>query len=201
MLLSHRERERLADGASHDFFRRWRRPTMKTGGRLRTGVGELSVESVENVGEDDLTDRDAQAAGFAEASELVAALAAHPGNLYRILLRLAGPDARVLLRTKAALDTAEVAELERRLSKWDAASAHGGWTLPTLRAIAEQPGRRAADLAADLGLERLWFKTQVRKLKELGLTESLEIGYRLSPRGQALLANLNARAENEKARS
>jgi len=28
----------------------------------------------------------------------------------------------------------------------------------------------------------------VRKLKELGLTESLERGYRLSPRGRAVLA-------------
>ena len=27
----------------------------------------------------------------------------------------------------------------------------------------------------------------MRKLKALGLTESLEIGYRISPRGQALL--------------
>jgi hypothetical protein len=31
------------------------------------------------------------------------------------------------------------------------------------------------------------FKRDVRKLKELGLTESLEVGYRLSPRGAALL--------------
>jgi len=30
----------------------------------------------------------------------------------------------------------------------------------------------------------------VRKLKELGLTESLEVGYRLSPRGRALLERL-----------
>ena len=29
------------------------------------------------------------------------------------------------------------------------------------------------------------FKRNVRKLKELGLTESLEVGYRLSPRGEA----------------
>ena len=29
------------------------------------------------------------------------------------------------------------------------------------------------------------FKADVRKLKELGLTESLRIGYRLSPRGRA----------------
>jgi hypothetical protein len=31
------------------------------------------------------------------------------------------------------------------------------------------------------------FKRDVRRLKELGLTESLEVGYRLSPRGRAFL--------------
>ncbi len=35
--------------------------------------------------------------------------------------------------------------------------------------------------------ETAWFKTNVRKLKALGLTESLEVGYRLSPRGRAFL--------------
>jgi biotin operon repressor len=49
---------------------------------------------------------------------------------------------------------------------------------------------RAADLAAGLGRERAAFKADVRKLKELGLTESLEVGYRLSPRGRALLGRL-----------
>jgi hypothetical protein len=37
-------------------------------------------------------------------------------------------------------------------------------------------------------MERLPFKANVRKLKALGLTESLDVGYRLSPRGEALLA-------------
>ena len=36
-------------------------------------------------------------------------------------------------------------------------------------------------------MERLAFKSDVRKLKALGLTESLGTGYRLSPRGQAWL--------------
>jgi ribosomal protein S19E (S16A) len=45
-------------------------------------------------------------------------------------------------------------------------------------------------VAPDPGRERHPFKTDVRKLKELGLTESLEVGYRLSPRGQALLERL-----------
>jgi hypothetical protein len=48
----------------------------------------------------------------------------------------------------------------------------------------------AATLAEELGQEKLVFKRNVRKLKELGLTESLEIGYRLSARGRALLKRL-----------
>lgn len=38
-----------------------------------------------------------------------------------------------------------------------------------------------------LGVDKEWFKLNVRKLKNLGLTESLETGYRISPRGRALL--------------
>ena len=49
---------------------------------------------------------------------------------------------------------------------------------------------RAAELAAGAGVETLKFKQDVRKLKELGLTESLDVGYRLSPRGEAVLEKL-----------
>jgi len=59
--------------------------------------------------------------------------------------------------------------------------------------VAEHPARRAPELAALVGRETAAFKLDVRKLKELGLTESLEVGYRLSPRGEALLAHLSAR--------
>ena len=61
------------------------------------------------------------------------------------------------------------------------------WTREALALIEANPARRAPDLAAELGRETAPFKRDVRKLKELGLTESLEIGYRLSPRGAALL--------------
>jgi len=53
-----------------------------------------------------------------------------------------------------------------------------------------QPGVVSTVLAEQLGLDRPSFKLNVRKLKALGLTESLEVGYRLSPRGSALLAAL-----------
>jgi hypothetical protein len=41
-----------------------------------------------------------------------------------------------------------------------------------------------------MGFDRPVFKINIRKLKESGLTESLEVGYRLSPRGERLLAHL-----------
>jgi hypothetical protein len=50
------------------------------------------------------------------------------------------------------------------------------------------PSGDAADLADSLDREMQPFKIDVRKLKNLGLTESLDIGYRLSPRGRAYLA-------------
>ena len=68
-----------------------------------------------------------------------------------------------------------------------AASRHGPWTRAALTIISERPAVRAPDLAAELGLETVVFKRNVRKLKERGLTESLDVGYRIAPRGQALL--------------
>ena len=63
----------------------------------------------------------------------------------------------------------------------------GTWTAEALQLLSDQPGVRAGDLAADLGMDKARFKTNVRKLKGLGLTESLKVGYRLSPRGRAVL--------------
>jgi hypothetical protein len=79
-------------------------------------------------------------------------------------------------------------EIRARLDRLDRASTHGPWTWVTLRLIAEQPGVVSTTLAAQVDRERFAFKADVRKLKALGLTESLEVGYRLSPIGTALLS-------------
>jgi predicted transcriptional regulator len=110
-----------------------------------------------------------------------------PAPIWRIGLRFAGADPRVALRTRSELGADERAALLDRLDRYDAASRHGPWTREVLALIRDHPGRRAPDLARGLGRETQSFKRDVRKLKELGLTESLEIGYRLSPRGAALL--------------
>jgi ribosomal protein S19E (S16A) len=53
--------------------------------------------------------------------------------------------------------------------------------------IADQPGIVSHKLARQVSADVPRFKRRVRQLKELGLTESLEVGYRLSPRGRAVL--------------
>jgi biotin operon repressor len=70
----------------------------------------------------------------------------------------------------------------------DAASKRGPWTRQVLEAIAERPAVSSALLAPDLNWERADFKLHVRRLKALGLTISLDVGYRISPRGAAYLA-------------
>jgi hypothetical protein len=172
---------RIGTGEVTLAFRRWRRPTVKAGGTLRTRVGVLAIDSVELVDEEDVTDEDARRAGAVNRQALLAG----KGPLYRIEFRLAGPDPRIALRERSDISPAERAEIDARLARLDAASRHGPWTAAVLGLIADRPATRAPDLAASLGRETAPFKADVRKLKELGLTESLEVGYRLSPRGRA----------------
>jgi hypothetical protein len=175
----------IAAGEVTVAFRRWKRPMVRAGGSQHTAVGMLAFDAVERV--DDITPEDARRAGFRDPADAWAMLRGREGDLYRIALRFAGPDPRVALREDAELTAADRAGIAARLRRLDRASSHGPWTEATLRAISGSPGTRAADLAEQLGRERLPFKADVRKLKALGLTESLEVGYRLSPRGRAFL--------------
>jgi hypothetical protein len=144
---------------------------------------------VEIVGEDHVNDADARRAGYADLAELRKELGPPAADraLYRVEFHLAGPDPRDELRADDVLSPDDVAELRKRLDRLDRAAAKP-WTDATLRAIGEQPAVVSTTLAEQLGIERPAFKLNVRKLKALGLTESLEVGYRLSPRGAAFLA-------------
>lgn len=168
-------------------FRRWLRPRVRAGGTLKTALGVLALEDVERVAESQIQDPDARAAGYPDRLTLLAELGRREGELFRVRVRFAGADPRIALREQAELGPEELAELERRLRRFDASSPAGAWTLAALRLIAARPAVLAARLAGQLGQPTDVFKRNIRKLKELGLTESLEVGYRLSPRGQRLL--------------
>lgn len=195
MLFRRETLEGIVAGRVDLAFRRWVRPQVRAGGVVRTAVGVIAVREVEVVAEADVSEGDARRAGFADRGELFGSLREGEGRaLYRLRLGYAGTDPRAALREEAELTGEELAEIVERLGQLDARSRRGPWTTDVLALVAEHPGVRAADLAAQLGRERLPFKADVRRLKEYGLTESLEVGYRLSPRGVRVLDALRRRA-------
>lgn len=187
MLLNRDVLEGIESGRIESVYRRWESPRIKPGSTRRTPIGVLEVLSIDEVDPRSLTAADAELAGFETVDELLVSAGNRGGTLYRIRLRHVGPDPRVELR-RTLPDEADRADLIERLERLDAASTHGPWTWQTLALIAENPGVRAEELATSVGREKIPFKLDVRKLKELGLTESLTAGYRLSPRGESLLA-------------
>lgn len=191
MLFKESLHPQLRNGDVTIAFRRWKRPTVKAGGTLRTPVGVLSIDSVEIIDREDITDADVARTGFDSREDLVKDLrSGKDRELYRIAFHYQGEDPRIELRRDDDLDADTIAELTDRLDRLDAYSPDFPWTRPVLRMIAEQPDTPSGDLAQQLECEKEWLKRKVRKLKELGLTESRQPGYRLSPRGQALLEAL-----------
>ena len=174
-------------------FRRWRRPSVKTGGTLLTAVGLLHIDEVSPVTLESITNTDARRAGYDSRDDLVTELTGRSdGRLYRIELGALEADPRIALRKERASDS-ELPELIVRLERLDSPSSGVPWTRRMLDLIDAHPARRAGDLCKMASQDKMSFKLNVRKLKTLGLTESLEVGYRLSPRGAALLDELRRR--------
>ena len=155
----------------------------------------VEVESVEVVEPSSVDAAQAREAGYASVGELLADLRGDPAlPVYRIRLRrIDGPDPRDELARAAGLTDADVAAITARLAGMDRSSSRGPWTGAVLVLIADRPGIVSAVLAEAMGWERQDFKLHVRRLKELGLTISLDVGYRLSPRGESYLNYLRTR--------
>jgi len=134
----------------------------------------------------------AREAGYGSVGELLGDLQGDPAlPVYRIRLRrIDEPDPRDELARTAFLTEADVAAITARLARMDRASSRGPWTGAVLALIADQPGVVSTVLAEAISWERQDFKLHVRRLKELGLTLSLDVGYRLSPRGESYLNHL-----------
>lgn len=188
MLLDARTLRGLADGTVTHTYRRWAVVRVRPGSTMRTRVGVVEVTAVDQVTLESVDDADARGAGFRSGTAARAWIERRgEGGLYRVGLRLAGPDPRVALREDDDLDAVAVDAIRARLGRMDRAAPEP-WTRAYLELVAARPAVVARTLAEGLGMERDPFKIRVRRLKELGLTESLDVGYRLSPRGRAYLA-------------
>jgi hypothetical protein len=187
VLLSPATAAGIADGSITLAFRRWDRPRMRPGSTQRTGAGVVRIETVDEVDPGTLTEDDAARAGVRSLADLLRLLDRRNGaHVYRMQVSLAGADPRVALREQAELSDEDRRAIDAQLDRWDAARGTP-WTRRVLALIAERPGVRAPDLAASLDRETLPFKRDVRRLKELGLTRSLAVGYEISHRGRAYL--------------
>lgn len=190
MLLKKQTLEEVSAGSIDLVFRRWKRPTVKSGGTLRTIVGMLHIVSVERITLADITAEDAHRAGYPSKTSLVKSLRGRDGDLYRIQVALGGPDPLVALRTDTNISDTQFEDIAKRLDRYDLVGNNGPWTRQYLEILRDNPHVRAEDLAAAIGLDKPTFKTNVRKLKALGLTISHSPGYELSPRGHVVLSRL-----------
>lgn len=183
--------EGLTSGTITLTFRRWAKPHVKVGGRYRCHpIGVLEVDAIAKITAGRITDADATRAGFA-SRELLRAYLAELGPLdddtevWRVELRHGGDGDRVAIALDDALTPEDVAMIRVRLARMD---ANKPWTRKTLALIGKRPRIAASKLAIELKRVTLELKTDIRKLKKLGLTQSFEVGYEISPRGRAYLA-------------
>jgi len=195
MLIKDDVLEKIKSGEITILFRRWSRPGAKAGGSQMTQGGVVGIDSVEVIAEGDVTDLDAREAGYASAADLLAHLNYRDDDIYRIGVYWAGEDPRKALRESADLGEVELNEVIAKLEKLDKNSKRGAWTQQYLQLIQDMPNTYSGILADYLGISIPDFKPWVRKLKALGLTESLSPGYRLSPRGEKVLAALRQKPD------
>jgi len=183
---------RVAAGELTVTWRLWKRAHVKVGRAYPAAHGAVVIDDVRLVRARDVTDADARDVGLADARSLIDLARSHKRTrvsgdtlLHRVAFHyVPEPPPR-----RPPLSLPEIA---KRLARLDAASRTGPWTLAALRLVEEHRGVVARVLAAEMELPRLEFKARIRKLKALGLTESLPVGYELSPLGQAYLDSLRA---------
>lgn len=187
LLFQKRFHQGLVDGAITLTFRRWKKPHVKPGGRYRVHpIGVVMVDALSTVTDAELTDADARAAGFVSLDEMKQWMHPGPQPLFKVTLHHAGDSDRVEIATDDNLTKEALAELKKRLARLEKG---GPWVKKVMRLIAKHPRTAASKLAKKLKRETQPFKTDVRKLKKLGLTMSFEVGYELSPRGKKFLAS------------
>jgi hypothetical protein len=191
VLLNRDTAEGIANGDITLVLRRWDAPRAKPGGTQRTVAGTIRIDEVsEHPAGYRVTAAQARAAGYPDAKSAQKELDRRPAkHTYVIAVSYLGPDERPELAADDRLSAADVAAISARLARWDTA-AESPWTRSYLEMIWANEAVRAPDLAERVGLDVPRFKRRVRQLKGLGLTISLDVGYRLSPRGKALLCSL-----------
>ena len=178
-------KQAIAGGELTTSFRAWKSPQAKSGGQYNIApYGAIEVDKVRLIKAHQASRAALRRAQLESHQALCEFLRVSPDtSVYQVDFHFLGKNP-VKQIDQTLLDAAELIQLQQRLQRMDKT---GAWTSQVLRLIKKHPGTGARVLAPETGMELAVFKRNVRKLKALGLTISLETGYRLSPRGEQLL--------------
>ena len=193
MLFKYSFHQAIASGAITVTYRAWKSARVKVGNRYRLNAeGVVAVDEVRETAVTEITDAAARASGFASRDALLkhlfpARARAPAATVFEVRFHYL-PDPR----TPVADVSADIAEgalrgLLSRLRNMNSRSHTGPWTGATLALIDANPRVSASRLAPRLGMETAPFKSNVRKLKALGLTFSHDTGYTLTSLGTRVL--------------
>jgi len=183
VLFKTRFHDGIRSGAITETVRAWKRAQAVVGNDYKFGAaGRIRVDSLEVVKVSELSLDDATRSGFDSVEELVGMLRSQTersltrrSNVYRL---------RFHYRGERADSTPELSgdEIRARLTRM------GAWSFELLREVSRHPGVSSAVLAHNLGRDRPKLKADMRKLKRLGLTRSLEVGYELTDVARELIS-------------
>lgn len=166
-------------------FRKWKKPAVKTGSLIKTSIVLVEIKAVSEIDVSEIKIGDAINAGFASLDELLQLLSkTEQGVIYKIHVRYFDEDPRIALRENTNPENTALQGITSKLERLDRYSKQGNWTLEILKLIHQNPTLRAADLAQRTKWEKEWLKLNIRKLKNIGLTISHEVGYSISPLGE-----------------
>src|SRR5882672_9118004 len=99
-------------------FRRWQRPTVKSGGSLLTSMGKLHITSVTQITMPQISEKDARRGGYESLAGLLMELRQRgEGKIYRIELGPLRTDPRIALRRESRLTRDTHHELSARLQR------------------------------------------------------------------------------------
>ena len=173
-------------------FRKWKKPSVRKGSKIRTAMGVVEITNVEEIDLKKISNKDAVAAGYSDRDDLLDVLnSITEGTTYKIGVRYHSEDPRIALRENTNVTDKDLEAIKLKLERLDKSSKDGSWTLKVLHLIRDNPQVRAADLAKKMKKEKDALKIDIRKLKNLGLTISHDVGYSISPLGEKVLRRMS----------
>nr|WP_297916119.1 hypothetical protein [uncultured Allomuricauda sp.] len=159
---------------------------------MNTSIGQVQILDITKIDISSITEKDALKSGFNDLNALIAVLNSRDGGqIYKVEVSYSNPDPRIELRNDSEITQTDFDKIKAKLNRLDKYSRSGNWTLHILGAIMENPKLSAGQLAEKTGKEKEWLKTNIRKLKNIGLTVSHNPGYTISPRGKIFMEKLN----------